>query len=121
LNAHAKKAVYMSVKVGKSFIADELLKLIGREITPRADYIYVVNMLYQMGINAKVDFVPKEDEKCCIPPQNVEEYIKSITWSLDTLSGKEEQKIREYFAQCQKEGRAPAFRNNAWAFIWWEK
>jgi SAM-dependent methyltransferase len=121
LNAHAKKAVYMSVKVGKSFLSDELLSVIGREIAPRPDYIYVVNTLYQMGIKAQVEFVPKEDEKRCISSQNIDDYIKSITWSLDGITQQEELNIRKYFAKCKKSGKNPAFRNNAWALIYWEK
>lgn len=120
LNAHAKKAVFMSFRVGKSFLSDELLKVLKREITPRPDYIYVLNVLYQMGINAKVDFIPNED-KGLKGNLDIDGYIKSISWSLEGISENEEQRAREYFLQCKKEGSKLAFRNDAWALIYWEK
>ncbi|MFV0480555.1 MAG: class I SAM-dependent methyltransferase [Campylobacteraceae bacterium] len=121
LNNHAKKFAILSFKAGNSYLSDELLKVLKIEPTPRPDYIYVLNVLYQMGIQAKLDFVPSEDSKCCKPATDIEDYVKSIAWSLEGLSEKEEKRAREYFLKCEKEGKEPAFRNNAWAVISWEK
>lgn len=121
LNSHAKKAVYLTFKAGNSYMDDELLKIIKRDIIPRPDYIYVLNILYQMGIRAKLDFVPKEDASFCKSPDDIEKYVKSISWSLEGLSEQEERKVREYFISCQKKGISPAYRNNGWALIYWKK
>jgi SAM-dependent methyltransferase len=121
LNSHAKKAVYLTFKAGNSYINDEFLQIIKRDVVPRPDYIYVLNTLYQMGIFAKLDFVPKEDSEYCKAPDDVDKYINSISWSLEGLSEDEEKRAREYFSDCQKKGISPVYKNNAWALIYWEK
>lgn len=121
LDTHAKKAVYLTFKAGKSYISDELLKIIGRDIIPKPDYIYVLNILYQMGIRAKLDFIPKEDSDFCKPPIDIEHFINSISWSLNGLSEQEKEKLQKYFLDCQNNGIKPAFKNNSWALIYWEK
>jgi len=121
LNAHANKAVYLTFKAGNSYIDDKLLQIIKRDNAPRPDYIYVLNILYQMGIKAKLDFVPKEDGDFCKAPDDIEKYISSISWSLEGLSKDEEKRARDHFLSCQKNGISPAYKNNAWALIYWEK
>ncbi len=120
LHAHARKAVYVSFKVGKSYLKEALLEAIGREITPKPDYIYLVNILYRMGIHANVSFFsPKES--CCGNATSEEEYIQSIAWSLDGITAQEEARARALYAQCLKEGTPPPLRDSRWALIWWEK
>jgi hypothetical protein len=121
LDAHARRRAYITLKAGRGFMSDALMEVLGRDTIPKPDYIYAVNILYQMGRRAKVDFIPKEDEECCNTPQNVEDYIKSITWSLGELTPQEEENARKHFAECQSNQTKPAFRNNAWALISWEK
>lgn len=121
LNTHAKKAVYLTFKAGNSYISEELLQIIKRDVIPRPDYIYVLNILYKMGIYAKLDFIPKEDSNYCKAPDDIDSFINSISWSLEGLSKEEERRAREYFLYCKKKGISPAYKNNAWALIYWEK
>ncbi|MDD4505965.1 MAG: class I SAM-dependent methyltransferase [Sulfurospirillaceae bacterium] len=120
LDTHAKKAVYVTFKVGKSYLNEEILKIIKRDIVPKPDYIYVLNTLYNMGILATVDFIfPK---KCgCIDSTTEEEYIQALLWSLDGITPEEEALAREYFLTCKAQGKNPALRDNRWAFISWKK
>lgn len=120
LNEFAKKAVYLTFKDVGSFLSDEVLRVIGLEITPKPDYIYVVNILYSLGIKAKIDFINPAD-LCCQNKQSEDEYVSSIRWSLDALDELQEKKLRAYFKQCQAQNKAPAFRNNGWALISWDK
>ena len=120
LNSHAKRAVYLTFKVGKSYLKDELLEAIGRKITPKPDYIYLVNILHQMGINANVSFyTPKEN--CCGDALLEDEYVQSISWSLDGISDNEEEKARKLYKKFIKEGKTPPLRDSRWALIWWSK
>jgi 2-polyprenyl-3-methyl-5-hydroxy-6-metoxy-1,4-benzoquinol methylase len=120
LNAHAKRAVYLTFKVGKSYLKDELLEAMGRQIIPKPDYIYLINILYQMGINASISFYnPKES--CCENVCLEDEYIQSISWSLDGISKEEEQRARNLYQMSLKEGKAPPLRDSRWALIWWNK
>ena len=80
LDKHAKKAVYLTFKVGKSYLNEEILNVMGRDIIPKPDYIYLINVLYQLGIHAKVEFIIPTDNKCS-SISTVDEYIDSISWS----------------------------------------
>lgn len=120
INSFAKKAVYLTFKDVGSFLSDEVLEVIGLEITPKPDYIYVVNILYSLGIKARVDFINPKD-LCCQNKQDEEDYVKSIKWSLDGLNELQEKKLKKYYQECKATNKAPAFRNNAWALISWEK
>ncbi|MDR2152723.1 MAG: class I SAM-dependent methyltransferase [Helicobacteraceae bacterium] len=120
IDARAKKAVYITAKVGASFWSDELLSAIGREIIPRPDYIYILNILFAAGIYAKVDFAPVGDLQNA-PPSTKEAFIEAIAESFDGLKNEEIDRAAAYYDRCVSEGRSPSFRNNAWALIRYEK
>lgn len=119
LHAQAKRRVYLTFKEGASFLSDEILKVLGREIIPKPDYIYVVNILYQMGIKAKVDFIDPGDDGYRLGDED--SYLHSLTWSQNGLTKEEEERARAYYRDCKKEGKIPAHRNNRWALLSWEK
>jgi len=120
LDSYAKKAVYLTFKVGKSYLDEELLNAMGREIVPKPDYIYLVNVLYQLGIHAKVEFIMPEDNACSVVV-SVEEYIDSVRWSLDGISKDEEKSIQDFYEKCINDKRTPPLRDNRWALISWTK
>lgn len=119
INSHAKKRAYITYKVGKSFLSNEILGVIGRSVVPKPDYIYIINVLYQMGIYAKVDFIDPKNDGYKIDTED--EFIASLTWSSSGLNQDEESKAREYYKECKKIGKEPAHRNNAWAVIYWDR
>ncbi|MBH5328469.1 methyltransferase domain-containing protein [Eikenella sp. S3360] len=57
LSAHALRAVYFSMLVGGRFDYSPVSALLGRSRAPYPDYIYAVNILYQMGYDAEVSFI----------------------------------------------------------------
>ncbi|MCT7614242.1 class I SAM-dependent methyltransferase [Aliarcobacter butzleri] len=116
LNSKANKRVYITTKVGGSFIDKEILAQIPRKVIPRPDYIYLVNTLHSMGIFAKVDFIKTKNSKFDTPNEDV--FIQSIKWSLGSLSKKEEKILREYFNTIYKTKEQKEFLT--WAFISWE-
>jgi SAM-dependent methyltransferase len=120
IDDRAKKAVYITAKAGRSFMSDELLAALGREVVARPDYIYILNILFAMGRRAKVDFAPTNDPQNN-PPNTKEGFIDALARSFDGLAKKEEAKAAAYFDRCLSEGRTPSFRNNAWALIYYEK
>ena len=117
LNEKANKRVYITTKVGGSFIDKEILKQIKRDIIPRPDYIYLVNTLHSMGIYAKVDFIETKSSK--FDTLDEDEFIQSLKWSLGEISKKEEKILREYFNTTYKNKKAK--ESLTWAFISWEK
>lgn len=120
LDKHAKKAVYLTFKVGKSYLSEELLNAMKREIIPKPDYIYLVNVLYQLGIQAKVEFILPADNSC-VKATSLDEYIDSVSWSLDGISKEEEKLIEAFYQKCIDEKRTPPLRDNRWALISWTK
>lgn len=117
LNSKANKRVYLTTKVGGSFIDKQILNQLKREIYPRPDYIYLLNVLHNMGIYAKVDFIKSENNK--FNSFSAEEFIEKVSWSLGELNLEERDILKNYFEVTYK------FQNNpnyiVWAFISWEK
>ena len=60
LNSHVKKGVYLTYYVG-NYLDDEILEAIGRKIVNRPEYILLLNVLYQMGIEAKLNFIEEDN------------------------------------------------------------
>lgn len=117
LNEKAKKRVYLTTKVGGSFIDCEILNQLKRDIIPRPDYIYLINVLHSMGIYAKVDFIKSENSR--LESQSSQEFIEKISWSLGELDCEEKEKLTNYFNTTYKNSIKKDFIN--WAFISWEK
>ena len=117
LNSKANKRVYLTTKVGGTFIDPEILNQLPREIFPRPDYIYLLNVLHSMGIYAKVDFIKSENTK--FESSTPEEFIEKVAWSLGELSNDEKIILKEYFTKTYKHKQLAEYIN--WAFISWEK
>ena len=117
LNEKANKRVYITTKVGGSFIDKEILNQIKRDIIPRPDYIYLLNTLHTMGIFAKVDFIKTSSKK--FDTSNEDEFIQKLKWSLGKISKKEKKILREYFNTTYKLKEKD--ESLIWAFIYWEK
>jgi len=116
LNSKANKRVYLTTKVGGTFIDKEILNQLKREIVPRPDYIYLVNVLHSMGIYAKVDFVLSENSK--FESSTDEEFIEKVGWSLGELSDEEKVILKNYFNTTYKYKKLADYMN--WALISWE-
>lgn len=116
LISKAKKRVYITTKVGGSFLDKMILDQLERKIYPIPDYIYLVNLLHNMGIYAKVDFIPSENSK--FYSKNDEEFIQKVEWSLGKISNEEKIKLKEFFSKEYKQIQD----NNliSWALIYWD-
>ncbi len=117
LNSKANKRVYLTTKVGGTFIDPEILNQLPREIFPRPDYIYLLNVLHSMGIYAKVDFIKSENTK--FESSTAEEFVEKVAWSLGELSNDEKMILKEYFTKTYKHKQLAEYIN--WALISWEK
>lgn len=123
LNDWAIKTVFISDRVGPGPFDPDIFEAIGREFTPGPDYIYTVNLLYQMGIHAHVDFITLENTKTYGSPQKA---LESCGWMFDNMTAQEEKKLKIYVedhllqidnANWQLKRRVPP----KWALIWWHK
>ena len=115
LNSQANKKVYLTYKVGGSFLDMEMLESIGKKITPKPDYIYIITILYSLGINAKVEFLESENNDINI--NSYEDLLRRVEWSIGALTDEQKELLRLYF----ESGKRPKSNKHDWAFIHWEK
>jgi len=115
LNQKAKKRVYLTTKVGGSFLPQEIMDLLDKNITPNPDYIYIVNILYSMGINPALNYIELEDYRLSI--EDEDRFVGSVEWSVGELSLSEKERIREFY-----KNRIHTLKQTIkWAVISWEK
>ncbi|MGA1940665.1 class I SAM-dependent methyltransferase [Arcobacter sp. YIC-310] len=118
LNNKANKKVIISYKKGGSFVSDEILDVMQRKIIKKPDYIYVLNILYQMGINASVNFIQSEGRNTIYTSK--EKFIQSVSWSIDGLSEDEIKRLENYYDTLDLEKKQKE-EFVQWALISWEK
>lgn len=118
LNEKANKKVIISYKVGGSFVSDEILAILEKNIIKKPDYIYVLNILYSMGINASVNFVKSEGRSTIY--ESKEKFIESVSWSIDGLNDEEINRLSIYYdsLELKEKGKQDYV---TWAVISWDK
>lgn len=122
LDRVAKKAVYISTQVGDGPFDRKLLGSVGREFRLRPDYIFYVNLLYEMGIRANVTFIPESNPNSW---ESHEEALQDQRWMFQGMTEEEEEKVRAYLRQhlglVKGRWRLPYSRNYSWAVLYWTK
>lgn len=118
LNNKANKKVVISYKVGGSFVSDEILDVLQKDIIKKPDYIYVLNILYNMGINASLNFVQSEGRGTIYTSK--EKFIESVSWSIGSLRSDEIKKLEIYYDNLDENKK---FKEDfvSWAIISWDK
>ncbi|QKG28457.1 class I SAM-dependent methyltransferase [Campylobacter sp. RM16187] len=112
LISKAKKAVYITFKVGASFVDEEILRVMKKEVEPKPDYIYLVNILAQMGYLPKLDFIKSENKHTAAT--SADELIKKVTWGVGKeLSEAEKERLASYFHNGYELKNEPML----WAFV----
>lgn len=114
LNDKAQQRVYLTHLVGGGHLNAIVSEVIGRAIPTQPDYIYVVNLLHQMGLHPRLDFISHE----ALPGRydGFREFARRASWALGALSEAEIARLRAW--HDQERAALPPMR---WAFIWWEK
>jgi len=118
----ARKRVYISTVVGDGPYDRQIFEAIGRELIPAVDYIYIYNLLYQMGIHANIFFIPEESWKTFDDLNEARNYMK---WMLNEMTLNEEYRLDQYLRQNMivKDGKSVIEYKKVfkWAVIWWNK
>ncbi len=123
LNDFALRRVYIADRVGAGPFDPDVFAAVGREFETGPDYIFTVNMLYRLGIYARVDFIPAEYSAVYA---SREEAADSCRWMLDQLRPGEEEKFEAFLderLQPRPDGSwlLPRRHQPLWAILWWEK
>ena len=123
LHRWAGRKVFIVDRVGAGPFDPDLFAAVGREFVPGPDYIYTYNLLYQMGLYARVEFITLPCKKD-FPSR--EEAEASCRWMLGTLTAREEERMQRFLAerltpatdgQWLLRRRVPP----RWAVLWWDK
>lgn len=117
LDAHAARRVYLTSKVGGYFIDPQIAAVIDRRQDPVPDYIYAVNILYQMGRQPRVDFIDNDHRPTDC--ETADEFVRRVSFSLGSVNDAERAQLANWFEQDPDRARnsGQPFR---WAFIAWE-
>lgn len=114
LISKAKYRVYMTFKVEKSFVDHEILKAIGKKVEPKPNYIYLINILAQMGYLPHVEYIKSPS---CGKVLCEQDLITKVEWGLnENLSDNQKDALKIYFQSGEKAYDNPMI----WAFVWIE-
>jgi SAM-dependent methyltransferase len=123
MNNWASEKIFIADRVGSGPFDPELFAAVGRPFDPGPDYIFTVNLLYRMGIHAKIDYIELDRTKIYA---DREEALESCRWMFDDLSPAEERKLAAYVdARLEPDGagRVSLHRGSRvkWALLSWDK
>jgi ubiquinone/menaquinone biosynthesis C-methylase UbiE len=122
MNDVATRFVYIFTFAGRRFWDyDELwLRLFGEEFQPGPDYIYLYNVLYEMGIHANVEIIKSEHNQRF---SNLSEAVERWMENLDVSSPEAEVVIRSYLSEklVVEDGALGSTQEMNSAMIWWKK
>lgn len=112
----ARLRVYTTHLVSTSFVSPAIQRAAGREVIELPNYIFALNVLYQMGIYAHVDFI--RGQNCQQDNSTWERFEQNVSWSLGALNDDERERLYHWYQQQDARALAPASRD--WALIWWD-
>ena len=112
----ARKACYVTYMAGGSFVDMKILDYIGKTIVTKPDFWYLPIILYKEGYLPKVDYIPTSSGS--VRYTDIDEFVKSLIWSLGSLDEAQQQKAREYYELYIKDA-SESPKDSVWAFISW--
>ncbi len=123
LHNTTRHRVHISSLVGDGPFDRKIFEAIERDLDRGPDYIYVCNLLYQMGIHAEVRFVNNGDGGRVY--RDVDDAVGKFRWMIDSLTPEETARLRRYFEKhlVRTEGGWTLSYRHAvrWAIISWNK
>jgi len=122
INQIAQKYVYITIWGADSRkFEKDMAHLLGRESYSHPDYIYVYNILHDMGVYANVEMLESNTRDY----STVDEALERLKWRIGDLNKFEESVLREYLERNMiktHEGNLTYSQGRAdWVLIWWKK
>ncbi len=122
LDGAARERVYISTIVGDGPYDRRMFDALGRPLYMGPDYIYNYNLLYQMGIHARLTFI---EETANGTFESLEDALNSVHWMLDHMTPEEEETLTHYLAKhltpTNGAWKLDYDRTIRWAVMWWDK
>lgn len=117
LNRQTRLRVYTTHTLNPTFIDENIINAIGREVIRLPTYIYAVNILHQMGIRAKVNFIKSPNIGGF---DSFDAFVDSVNWSLKDLTQDETDKLRAYYDKRVALGQTIPYPSRDWAMVSWD-
>lgn len=121
LDAAARKKVIVATIVKDGPFDRRVFEALGRPLEVGPDYICDYNLLNQMGILARVDFIRQEPRKF----ENPNEAFDSMSWMLHSMTDPEKARLKLFLDDhLRKKGdfwTTDYDFTPIWAVMWWDK
>ena len=121
LNSWALKKVFVADRVGSGPFDPDLFSALGRPFEPGPDYIFTVNLLYQMGIHPVINYIELAQSKNF---STREDALESCRWMFDDLTPAEEKSLADFVDERLRQNQDGSLRLERrtpvkWAFLSW--
>lgn len=117
LDAKAVRRVYLTSLVGGRFVHAGILEALGRDHPPLPDYIYILNILYQMGRQPRLDYIQSERRRGAAP--DLDTLVRQVAFALGAPSAIEKERLAGWLGGDPERARL-VDTARCWAFISWE-
>ncbi|OPY79364.1 MAG: Mg-protoporphyrin IX methyl transferase [Syntrophorhabdus sp. PtaU1.Bin153] len=121
LDSTARQKVFIVTIVGDGPYDRKVFDALGRSLSPGPDYICSYNLLYQMGIHARVDYIERYGRGYESP----EDAFNSMRWMVGDMTPEETEKLGTFIDQHLVFDRGQWMtdyeRKSLWAVLWWDK
>ena len=122
LDRASRRGVYLTAPAGYGPSDRRALEAVGRPARKGPDYIYVYNLLHQMGIFANITLIRSEQGRPFEGPEEALDFYRTL---IDGLSPEEDRRLQDYLQRelSLRDGKWYLCHQDAiqWALIWWRK
>lgn len=115
LHSKARVRVYVSYPASGLFLAGGVDRALARPDNSLPDYLYVVGILHDLGLDPTLDYLPGENRFASCT--SVETFVDKVGDAAGPLSAEEVQRLRLFYEE--RRGRVGE-ESVRWAFISWE-
>ena len=117
MTSHARLRCYMTHLVGGHFGDACIAELLGRQRQSFPDYIYIINLLYGMGVHPRLDYLAFPSRLA--GTANAEEFVQRVEWSFGELEKDQKEKLRAWYAEDPVRA-AQGGEPMRWAMVSWD-
>jgi precorrin-6B methylase 2 len=123
LDAHARRQVIIVDRIAPSPFDPDAFSAIGRDFSSGPDYIYTLNMLYELGIHPTLSHI---ELPSVLQFDTIDQALLAYTWMFKELDSGEEQALEAFLHKriiARGDGSIQIHRRfpQRWAFISWQK
>lgn len=123
INNYGTKFIFLADRITPTPFEPEVFAAIGREFESGPDYIYTINILYQLGVHPHVEVI-ELDRKIQFP--DFSSALDSFRWMLKDITPEEDILLEQYLknnSTTNNDGSVTIERKHPprWALIWWKK